>query len=115
MKKGGTYLQRLQSQRQSYLDIGIDFGTQRTADYMAIVLNDPKVMGKSALGRERIVKIYEAMHELEKTLNAAFYANAEQDYWQEVLDRCLAEIFGKENLCPFAERYPFLKEVRYGK
>lgn len=115
MKKNGTYQQRLREQRQGYLDIGIDFGTQRTADYMAIVLNDPRVMGKSALGRERIMKIYDAVHELEQTLNAAFYANAEQDYWQEVLDRRLAEIFGKENLCPFGERYPFLKEVRYGK
>lgn len=111
----GNYQQRLKEQRQGYLDVGIDFGTQRTADYISIVLNDPEIMGKSALGASRLRKVFDAVHEMEKTFNAAFYANPEQDYWQEVLDRRLAEIFGKDNLCPFKERYPFLKEVRYGK
>ena len=101
----GNYQQRLKEERQGFLDVGIDFGTQRTADYLSIVLNDPEIMGKSALGASRLRKVF----------NAAFYANPEQDYWQEVLDRRLAEIFGKDNLCPFKERYPFLKEVRYGK
>lgn len=110
-----TYAQRMQRERQELLQVGIDFGTQRMADYMAIALNDPRVMGKAALGRERLTRVFEAVHELEAVLNAAFYENPEQDYWQEVLDRRLTEIFGKENLCPFGERYPFLKEIRYGR
>lgn len=110
----GNYQQRLKEERQGFLDVGIDFGTQRTADYLSIVLNDPEIMGKSAMGASRLRKVFDAVHDLEKTFNAAFYANPEQDYWQEVLDRRLGEIFG-DGLDPFAKRYPWLKEVRYGK
>ena len=110
----GNYQQRLKEERQGFLDVGIDFGTQRTADYLSIVLNDPEIMGKSAMGASRLRKVFDAVHELEKTFNAAFYANPEQDYWQEMLDRRLSEIFGTET-APFRKRYPWLKEVRYGK
>ena len=110
----GNYQQRLKEERQGFLDVGIDFGTQRTADYLSIVLNDPEIMGKSAMGASRLRKVFDAVHELEKTFNAAFYANPEQDYWQEVLDRRLGEIFG-DGLDPFAKRYPWLKEVKYGR
>ncbi len=110
----GNYQQRLKEERQGFLDVGIDFGTQRTADYLSIVLNDPEIMGKSAMGASRLRKVFDAVHELEKTFNAAFYANPEQDYWQEMLDRRLSEIFGAETV-PFRERYPWLKEVKYGR
>lgn len=110
----GNYQQRLKEERQGFLDVGIDFGTQRTADYLSIVLNDPEIMGKSALGASRLHKVFDAVHELEKTFNAAFYANPEQDYWQEMLDRRLSEIFGTETV-PFRKRYPWLKEVKYGR
>nr|DAH12384.1 MAG TPA: hypothetical protein [Bacteriophage sp.] len=112
MAKNG-YAQRVALARETYLKIGQDFGVQKTADLLAIALNDPETMGK-ALGEKKIRKILERMLELEKTFNAAFYANPEQDYWQEVLDRRLGEIFGTETV-PFRERYPWLKEVRYGK
>lgn len=107
------YAQRIAAAREIYLQIGQDFGVQKTADLLAIALNDPEVMGK-ALGEKKIRKILERMLELEKTFNAAFYANPEQDYWQEVLDRRLSEIFGTETV-PFRDRYPWLKEVKYGR
>ncbi len=112
MAKNG-YAQKVALARETYLKIGQDFGVQKTADLLAIALNDPEVMGK-ALGEKKIRKILERMLELEKTFNAAFYANPEQDYWQEVLDRRLGEIFGTETV-PFRERYPWLKEVKYGR
>ena len=107
------YAQRIAAAREIYLQIGQDFGVQKTADLIAIALNDPEVMGK-ALGEKKIRKILERMLELEKTFNAAFYANPEQDYWQEMLDRRLSEIFGTETV-PFRDRYPWLKEVKYGR
>ena len=107
------YAQRIAAAREIYLQIGQDFGTQKTADLLAIALNDPETMGK-ALGEKKIRRIFEKVAELEKTFNAAFYANPEQDYWQEVLDRRLGEIFG-DGLDPFAKRYPWLKEVKYGR
>lgn len=112
MAKNG-YAQRVALARETYLKIGQDFGVQKTVDLLVIVLNDPEVMGK-ALGEKKIRRILEKMLELEKTLNAAFYANPEQDYWQEVLDRRLGEIFG-DGLDPFPKRYPWLKEVKYGR
>lgn len=112
MAKNG-YAQKVALARETYLKIGQDFGAQKTADLIAIALNDPETMGK-ALGEKKIRKILERMLELEKTFNAAFYANPEQDYWQEVLDRRLGEIFGTETV-PFRDRYPWLKEVKYGR
>ena len=112
MAKNG-YAQRVALARETYLKIGQDFGVQKTVDLLVIALNDPEVMGK-ALGEKKIRRILEKMLDLEKTFNAAFYANQEQDYWQEVLDRRLGEIFGTETV-PFRERYPWLKEVKYGR
>lgn len=112
MAKNG-YAQRVALARETYLKIGQDFGAQKAADLIAIALNDPEVMGK-ALGEKKIRRIFEKVVELEKTFNAAFYANPEQDYWQEMLDRRLAEIFGAETV-PFRKRYPWLKEVKYGR
>lgn len=112
MAKNG-YAQKVALARETYLKIGQDFGVQKTADLLAIALNDPETMGK-ALGEKKIRKILERMLELEKTFNAAFYANPEQDYWQEILDRRLSEIFAT-GIVPFRERYPWLKEVKYGR
>ena len=54
------------------------------------------------------------MKELEATFDRAFCQNAEQDYWQDVLDRKLHEIFPDSyGFAPFPERYPFIKETRY--
>ena len=107
------YAQRIAAAREIYLQIGQDFGTQKTADLIAIALNDPETMGK-ALGEKKIRRIFEKVAELEKTFNAAFYANPEQDYWQDMLDRRLSEIFGTETV-PFRERYPWFKEVNFGR
>lgn len=107
------YAQRIAAARETYLKIGQDFGAQKMADLVEIALNDPETMGK-ALGEKKIRRIFEKVAELEETFAAAFYANPEQDYWQEMLDRRLSEIFGTETV-PFRDRYPWLKEVKYGR
>lgn len=110
------YADRVVAARQKYLDIGTQFGAQRMADLVSIALNDPAVMGRNALGAERLGRVFERVKELEATFGRAFCQNAEQDYWQDVLDRKLHEIFPDEyGFAPFPERYPFIKEVRYGK
>lgn len=38
----------------------------------------------------------------------------EQDYQQDRLDRALKDVFGGD-LQPFAERYPYIKEQKYGR
>lgn len=110
------YADRVVAARQKYLDIGSQFGAQRMADLVSIALNDPSVMGRNALGAERIGRVFQRVKELEATFDRAFCQNAEQDYWQDVLDRKLHEIFPDSyGFAPFSERYPFIKEVRYGK
>lgn len=112
MAKNG-YAQRVALARETYLKIGQDFGALKMADLVEIALNDPETMGK-ALGEKKIRRIFEKVSELEKTFEAAFYANPEQDYWQEVMDRQLKQIFGKD-FSPFAERYPMMKKIRYDR
>lgn len=105
------YADRVVAARQKYLDIGTQFGAQRMADLVSIALNDPAIMGRNALGR-----VFERVKELEAAFDRAFFKNAEQDYWQDVLDRKLHEIFPDSyGFAPFPERYPFIKEVKYRK
>lgn len=75
------YADRVVAARQKYLDIGSQFGAQRMADLVSIALNDPAVMGKNALGAERLGRVFERVKELEATFDRAFCKNAEQDYW----------------------------------
>lgn len=53
------YADRVVAARQKYLDIGTQFGAQRMADLVSIALNDPSVMGKNALGAERLGRVFE--------------------------------------------------------
>ena len=108
------YADRVVAARQKYLDIGSQFGAQRMADLVSIALNDPVVMGRNALGAERLGRVFERVKELEAVFDRAFCQNPEQDYWQDVLDRRLHEIFPDGyGFAPFPERYPFIKEVKY--
>ena len=49
-----TYTQRREAWITAAIDAGVDIGTQRMADLMALALNDPEVMGKGVLGADRI-------------------------------------------------------------
>ena len=66
------YADRVVAARQKYLDIGSQFGAQRMADLVSIALNDPSVMGKNALGAERLGRVFERVKELEATFDRAF-------------------------------------------
>ena len=47
---------------------------------------------------------------------SAYLQRREADVRQEHMDRVMAQIIsGKQELIPFAERYPELKKVRYGR
>ena len=73
------YADRVVAARKKYLDIGTQFGAQRMADLVSIALNDPSVMGRNALGAERLGRVFERVKELEATFDRAFCQNAEQD------------------------------------
>lgn len=111
-----TFLAKQQAIKQGMLDVGMDTGFQKCWDLFQIVLHDPKVMGKDTFGKERIKKLYWAMKELEKELGKAWLPSLEKDadVMQRDLDALLKEIWGDE-LCPFHERYPYIKQPDYSK
>ena len=100
-----NYVQRREAWIKAGIEAGEKLGTQRTADLMALALNDPEVMGKGVLGAERIKKVYNKTLELHNELAQAWRKGDEQDYAQAVLDRELKRIFGADFI-PFNERYP---------
>ena len=108
-----NYLQK----RDAFILAGFRAGdataTQRTADYFAIALNSPDVMGKDTLSEKRIKKIYAKVMELQKDFSPAFQKGPEQDYYQEMLDRRLRQIFPPEDYVPFSERYDCITKPKY--
>lgn len=115
MAKSG-FLQKQQAMNQGFLEVGMDTGFQKCWDLLQIVLHDAKVMGKDTFGKDRIKKIYEAMQTLEKELGPAWLPTKKNDadVCQRDLDALLGEIWGEE-LCPFYDRYPYVKKPDYSK
>ena len=62
-KSKSSYAQELQIKKQLGANIIADWTAQLCLDTMAIVLNDPEVMGHSALGSKRLMRVCEAFNE----------------------------------------------------
>lgn len=115
-KKPNPFLERQEAINQKMLEVGMDTGFQKCWDLLQIVLHDPKVMGKDVFGKNRIKKIFWAMKEKERELGRAWLPTKEKDadVCQRDLDALLKEIWADE-LCPFNERYPYVKQPDYTK
>lgn len=61
-KSKGSYAQELQMKKQLGANIIADWTAQLCLDTMAIVLNDPEVMGHNALGSKRLMRVCEAFN-----------------------------------------------------
>lgn len=116
MAKKSAYKEKMDAINQKMLEVGMDTGFQKAWDLLQIALRDPKVMGKDTFGKERIKKIFWAMKDLERELGKAWSPTKynDADVCQRDLDALLGEIWGKE-LCPFHERYPYIKKPDYSK
>ena len=68
-------------------------------------------------GYDRIKRLLNAWLETQEEYRLALNpSNNEADVAQEHLDRMLIQIInGKQDLIPFAKRYPELKGIKYGK
>lgn len=108
-----NYLRQREELIMAGFRAGMDTGVQRTADFFAIALNSPEVMGKDTLGYARIKKIYAKAMELQRQYAPAFQKGPEQDYYQELLDRRLRQIFPPEDYVPFSERYDCITKPKY--
>ena len=113
MAKQNEYLAKRNATLQQCIEIACDTTAQQFFDFLCLVLNDPKVMGKDVFGAKRLEKIHEALKEVDKYYSEAFVNSQESDYYQEKLDAALRGIFGE--IDPFNVRYPFLKGWNYNK
>ena len=113
MPKQNPFLAKQEALRQRCFEVACDTTSQQFFDYMCIVLNDPKIMGKDVFGAKRLIKVQEAIKKLDKEFSEAWCGGQESDWYQEKLDVALKRIFGK--IAPFRERYPYLKEWDYNR
>lgn len=111
---GNAYLQKKHEEAQYYLNLGEAIATQKMWDIFQIVLHDPAVMGKDTFGKARLARIYKEMKVMVDEYHTAFTNDKEADYYQELLDRQLRDIWGDE-LRTFYDRYPYIKKIQYDK
>lgn len=111
---GSHYLDTKHKEAQYYLNLGETIATQKMWDLIQIILHDPEVMGKDTFGRARFAKIYKALKVMVNEYHAAFTADKEADYYQELLDKQIREIWG-DDARSFYERYPDIKKIQYDK
>lgn len=82
-------------------------------DALALALRDPAVMGaKGVLGAAKVKALCKRVQEIVYEFSDAWCPVPERDYQQDRLDRALKDVFGEE-LQPFKQRYPFMKEQKY--
>lgn len=90
-------------------------GYQQACDMLALTLNDPAIMGSSTMGEDMIKKIYDGMAQYDMEYAQAWGATQESEYFQDRLDKRLAQIFSrkyKHLLIPFRARYPAIRKAR---
>lgn len=108
-KSKSSYAQELQMKKQLGANIIADWTAQLCLDTMAIVLNDPEVMGHSALGSKRLMRVCEAFNELFDKTRLALSKSDEAEYWRVKIDQAQERIFGPGYL-HWQERYSYWDE-----
>jgi len=111
-----AYLKRQNDLQQEIFETGIRLGNQQILDYLAIALNESETVGK-AFGEDKIRKVLDRIAVLYHDFHPAFEptTNSEADYFQELLDRRLEPLCKKLPFIPFHERYPEVRQMKYGR
>ena len=102
----------IQAYAERYAEVKAQAAQMLVCQYMQDTLHQTE-----GWGYDRIVRLCEAWQHIRDEYRPAINpSNPEADVMQEHMDRVLAQIIsGKQELIPFAERYPELKKVRYGR
>ncbi len=112
MGKSG-YLERQQEIIKRYRMADKDTYTQYMVDIFLIVLNDPEIMGKNVLGKDRLARVVEGVNKTYDRFALALTKDVEADYWQEKLDSKLRSIVGDDRFTPFSKRYEWIFQTDY--
>lgn len=108
------FQERQKERDRKFFDAGMMFGCQLANDFHQMTLHDRSVMGSRTLGKDALLKVAQNVSLLDDHFCNAFSDSVDADYLQEEMDGVLREIFGDE-LIPFAERYPIVKQYGYLK
>lgn len=112
MAKQSAYLQRREAELDATFNAGAAMAMQFAMDTLQMALHQTE-----GWGYDRIVRLCEAWQHIRDEYRPAINpSNPAADVMQEHMDRVMAQIIsGKQELIPFAERYPELKKVKYGR
>lgn len=106
----------MQAYAEKYAQAKVETAQRVTSQYMIDTLQ-MTLHQTEGWGYERIMRLTEAWEQTQKEYMPALNSgDPAADVMQEHMDRVMAQIIsGKQKLRPFAERYPELKKVRYGR
>ena len=107
---GNHYLEKQEAVRRANVIVAQDQMQQYDVDIWSVLLHNKKGFGKKVL--RELITDFVALHE--KYLIAFDPTHPEADYYRELLDRELREIWGDE-MEEFEQRHPFAKKIRYDK
>ena len=112
MAKQSAYLQRREAELDATFNAGAAMAMQFAMDTLQMALHQME-----GWGYDRIMRITHNWVAVQREYKPALDCrNPEADVRQEHMDRVMTQIIsGKQDLIPFAERYPELKKVRYGR
>ena len=113
MAKQSEYLKRREAEWNALLAVSeAGMAMQFAMDTLQMALHQTE-----GWGYDRIMRITHNWVAVQREYKPALDCrNPEADVCQEHMDRVMAQIIsGKQELIPFAERYPELKKVRYGR
>lgn len=90
------YAKRLRERKAKEAKMVELWTAQLCLDVMALVLNDPEVMGRDVFGKDRLQKICAAFNELYSDAFTAMSSDPAASYVREKLDDRLEKIFGPD-------------------
>lgn len=110
MKQSG-YLAKERALRQAFMQAAERVTQQLMLDTIQVTLHE-----KFGFGYDRIKKLTDAWGKCYTMYHDALDGGPEADYWQEKLDSALRDVMkDRQELIPFRDRYPEIKEITYGK
>ena len=116
MAKNNSFLAKLETEKRAFFRAGLETGRQQTIDMMCCVLHDPEYMGKDTFGKDRLLKVVSGLGDYLDKFDQAFQTTDETDYYQNLLDKHLADCFGVPELADtFKVRYEYCLDYDYTK
>lgn len=104
-----SYAEELHRKKALGFEIVSDWTAQLCLDTLAMVLNDPDVMGRDTFGAKRLMRICEAFNEKYAVTKLALRDHEDSDYIRAKIDQAQAKIFGPDYL-HWQDRYPYWDE-----